>query len=285
MPGTNSTISSLGASAPASLGSPETIVNSLGPYPSDGAKKTVSEAAQTGKIPDYYRKTPGDCGGATVGTPGLSTQLGIATAQATAQAATGAIKVGTTALNAVPVVGSVISSVVSLITAPFQHHAQAVKTEQDTLCIAVPDANNFLALVDQYVTAGQWDHVTAVQQLEAGFTAWQREVSGILKDSGGKCNAACVYEKCFRAAIEKRKLDYQLIEASQATASKNLPGSVVSSLSAAGSSVSQFLKETTGAIQSGLNSGNYLPFLSALVLGGGVVLTFWYFHRLGRRRP
>ena len=283
MAGTQSTVSNLGAPSAPVTGNADTITNSLAPFPSDGAKKAVHDAAETGRIPDYYRKTPGDCGVGSSG-PGLQTQLGVATASALAQSAGSAVKIGTKALNAVPVVGPIVSSVLSLITAPFQHHAQAVQNEQNTLCIAVPDANNFLAVVDQYVNSGQWDHVTAVQEMENGFTAWKREVAAILKDTSGQCNAACVYEKAFRAAIEKRKLDYQQIEAQQSSVSKNLPASVVSAVGSVGASVGDFLKKQTGAVESALSTGDVGTILGALVVGFGVVIAFRYVVTLGRDR-
>jgi len=279
MPGVLTTISDLGGGKPQPLGNAETIVNALGakgkPWES-----TVRTAAETGLIPPY---TGAGCGGGAGG-PGVGTQLGVVTAQAGLAGAASFIKVGTKALDAIPVVGSLIGAAISLISAPFQHHAQAVRTEQTTLCVAVPDAQNFLALVDQYVQSGQWDYVTAVKEMEAGFAAWRTEVSSILKDTAGQCNAACYYEMAFRAAIEKRKLDYQQAEVTLGNAGKNLVNSVSNSVGGIVQKVTDFLKGNSGTSpQSVVLSPNVRLLLTAgliVVFAGG---TYWIFSHTSRR--
>ncbi|MGH7744700.1 MAG: hypothetical protein ACREQ5_07780 [Candidatus Dormibacteria bacterium] len=279
MAGVSTTVSNLGTTLPQPLGSADTIVASLQPIiPGFSAAKMapavalVRSAAETGRIPDYAEKS---CATGSKGL-GTGTQLGLATAQAGLQAGLGAVKIGTQALNAIPILGSLISTAVSFIAAPFQHHAQAVATEQATLCAAVPDAQNFLAQVDQYVESGQWDHVTAVQQMEAGFTSWRIEVKGILQDVG-KCNAACVYEKAFRAAIEKRKLDYQQIESTLSLGSKSLAG-VAASVTGAVGGLMAFLKKESGAVV----SGDYKPILYGVFILASLIVSGAYIARSRR---
>lgn len=165
----------------------QSIVNSLAPFPSSGAKDTVTSAASTGFIPAYT--APG-CG---------STSNGFDT---------GAAIKGTlvkSAVGSIPFVGGFLNS---LLGAFGGHHAAAVKTEQATLCEAVPAANQFLQGIDQLFETGQLDAATALSALDQGLQNWREMVRPILKDSGGKCNAACVYEKCFLACIAYRKQAY-----------------------------------------------------------------------------
>jgi hypothetical protein len=101
----------------------------------------------------------------------------------------------------------------------------------------VPDANNFLRAVDQMIAAGQLDVASAPSVLEQGFQNWRGEVGAILKDTGGKCSAACVYEKAFRAAIEKRKLDYASIAVQNVRGARGIIGGVVNAATGAAASV------------------------------------------------
>src|SRR5262249_28280093 len=129
------------------------------------------------------------------------------------------------ALGSVPVVGKLLSGIVGAFTG---HHAVAVRNELATLCRAVPDANNFLRQIDLAVQTGQMSTADAVAAMEQGFQNWRaNEIAGSLKDTGGKCNATCVYEKAFRAAIEKRKLDYAASSAAQAGAANGIIGGIV----------------------------------------------------------
>jgi hypothetical protein len=113
-----------------------------------------------------------------------------------------AIKAG---LSAVPVVGGLLSGLSGVFTGG---HAKAVAREQSTLCEAVPGANAFLRQIDGFVQTGQLDYATAAGALDQGLQNWLAGVKSILKDAGGKCNAACFYEMGFRAAIDARKQNY-----------------------------------------------------------------------------
>jgi hypothetical protein len=69
--------------------------------------------------------------------------------------------------------------------------------------------------------------------MQNGLQSWRGEVGAILKDTGGKCNAACVYEKCFQAAIEKRKLDYASAAVQNTRGANGIIGGVVNLLTGA----------------------------------------------------
>ncbi len=283
MPGVTTTVSILGVTLPQPKGNADTIVAAVGSagIPAHLKAKYLTAlraVADTGMLPEYR---DGPCSGGPVsGGIGTKTQLGLVTAQAGLQAGLSAIKIGTTALNAVPVVGSILNSAISLISLPFAHHVAAARNEQATLCQAVPDAQNFLVQVDQYVQTGQWDHVTAVQEMEAGFTAWRREVSGIIHDTGGRCDAACFYEGYFRAAIEKRKLDYQQVESTLSQAASRATKSIEASVAAGVTSISAFLKKESGVVA----SGDYTPIISALIVGAVIVFGVSLLSRLRRPR-
>src|SRR5260370_32798926 len=243
MPGVAYSVSNLGSTIPQPKGNADPMVAAVGSKGVPGHLLKVylpmlRSAAETGRIPDYH---DGPCsGGATPsGGIGVGTQLGLATAQAGLQAGIAAIKIGTTALNAIPVVGQILSSAIILITLPFQHHQQAVHNEQATLCQAVPDAQNFLAQVYQYVQSGQCDYVTAVQQMEVGFTAWRSVIAGIITETGNRCDEACFYERFFRAAIEKTKLDYQQPESNLSQDSSKATKSMESSVAEPSKSISE----------------------------------------------
>ena len=202
------TVSSLGIPASAPVGSAESITNALLGKSTTG-RAAILGAATTG----FFSYDEPSCGrGVGAGSPNIGAALGGA------------------ALGSVPVVGGALKTLFSVFTG---HHAQAVKTEQATLCQAVPDANNFLRSIDALVASGQLDPASAVSAMQQGLQQWRVEVGAILKDTGGKCNAACVYEKCFQAAIEKRKLDYAAAAVGNTRGASGVIGGAVNLLNGA----------------------------------------------------
>jgi len=201
------TVSTLGIPAAAPTGSAESITNALLGKNKSG-RTAILGAATTG----FFSYDEPSCGRAVGGGPSIGRALGGA------------------ALGSVPVVGGALSSLFSAFTG---HHAQAVKTEQATLCQAVPDANNFLRSIDALVASGQLDAASAVAAMQQGFQQWRGEIARIVKDTGGKCNAACVYEKAFLAAIEKRKLDYAAAAVGNTRGANGVIGGAVNLLTGA----------------------------------------------------
>lgn len=194
-------------------GNADTITKALGPFFNQAEHDLIFGAASTG----FFSYNEPSCSGAGIGGPSI---------------ATGLVGAG---LGSIPVVGGTLSKLFGIFGA---HHAAAVKTEQATLCQAVPDANNFLRGIDAAVAQGQLDIPTATQALEQGYQNWLAEVKSIYQTGAGKnCNAACVYAKAFRAAIEKRKLDFQLVSARVASASQGVIGGVVDAFQGAVSSI------------------------------------------------
>lgn len=81
-----------------------------------------------------------------------------------------------------------VSAIVGLFSTLVQHHAQAVKTEQSTLCSAVPAANNYLSIIAQSVSSGLATPQDAISALESLKGDFRSSVGSIYND----CNAACV---------------------------------------------------------------------------------------------
>jgi hypothetical protein len=180
---------------------------------------------------------------------------------------------GGAALGSVPVVGGALKTLFGLFSG---HHAAAVKNEQATLCQAVPDADNFLRAVDQMVISGQLSPADAPGVLEQGYQQWRAtEIAAIVKDTGGKCNAACVYELAFRAGIEKRKLDYAYMAAQSTRGASGVIGGVVNVLTGAAqtvaSAVSGGSSSAVGSVQNGIVPEGQSSAFGFLLIGGLLV--------------
>jgi hypothetical protein len=254
----NGAVSFLKAPLALPVGNAETIVNSLKPFHKPSDADGVRVAAQTG----FINWPPSACGG-VVGGPGVGTGL---------------ISAG---LGAVPVVGGLLQKTFGIFGA---HHANAVKVEQATACQAVPAANNFLRQIDAALAQGQIDRATAVQAMEDFYQqTWLPSIQGIIKEGGNTCNAGCIYRKSFRAAIEKRKQDYAIIDAQNSSASQNILHGVAD----AAHGVADFFGfggQTSGAsdsgsalVQAGLTPARQTSLAMSLMVGGVLVLgVFWF---------
>lgn len=195
----------------------QSYIKALEPFANNGERQGAIDAFNTGLLPPYNEPS---CRG-TVSSFNVGAAL-----ETTAEQS---------ALGSVPFVGGLLDNLLGGIQG---HHAAAVKLEQATLCQAVPLATAFLQSIDQLVFSGQLDAQTAAAALNQGFQNWRPRVRNILKDTGGKCNAACAYEKYFLAAIAGRKLQYfgvgrgtvgaltQSAEAPSTAAAGQLPGAL-----------------------------------------------------------
>ena len=254
------TVSSLNASAPVPSGNAETITKSLEPFHKGQGRDFVKSAAESG----FFSYNEPSCAGA--GSGGLNV----------GQSLIGA------GLGSIPIVGGSLAKIFGVFGA---HHAAAVKTEQATLCRAVPDANNFLRGIDSAVATGQIDITTAAQALEQGYQAWLPEIQAIIKEGGNTCNAACIYRKAFRAAIEKRKQDYAIIASQNRVGAQGVSGVVNAVTNTAGSifsriagAVSSFTKNllpssssSASLDQAGLTSTRQSSLALVLVAGVAVL--------------
>jgi hypothetical protein len=208
---------------------PESIAAGLYPPDSTNIKQAGKDAilavCRNGNIPPYTNGGNGGCNGANTG---VGTQLA---------------NVG---LNAAGQFLGPLAFITGIFGAIFQHHAGAVLQENKVLCQAVPSAQQFFAQIDQGVASGQLSYADAASAMEQAFQQFSQGVSSIIKMDASHCNASCYYVIFFRAAIEKRKLDYQLSAAtldkgtggySDAAQSGSLLGKVSASLTSAFDSV------------------------------------------------
>ena len=173
-----------------------------------------------------------------------------------------------------------VSAIVGLFSTLVNHHAQAVKAEQSTLCSAVPAANNYLKIIDQAVQSGlatPQDGITALDSLVSDFRS---KVGSIIQGSdpasSGECNAACVMLSELRAIVALKQSQYQdlIAGAAQVVTAGGPNVSSPSGVIAPASSYSSFYSpSTTAAPQSTASgaSGDWLP-IAALIIGGFFLL-------------
>lgn len=190
----------IGIPAAPVTGNAETIVNALG-FLTKGEREIAIGCAQNGFVPAYH---DGPCKNTVSGI-----SLNINGALAVAGARAGVEEISKKFLKSVPVVGQILDSVVSLVALPFQHHAQAVKTEQATLCQLVPPINQFLRQLDEALITGEIDGQTALAAMDQFASGWKDAAKPIYQENRGKCNAACAYYKYMLAAMGMRKLRIQ----------------------------------------------------------------------------
>jgi hypothetical protein len=167
----------------------QTFVATLGKFANSGERQDCIDTFNTGIIKPYLEPS---CAGT------VPLNVGAALKQTAINSAVGAV----------PFVGQFLQALTGSI---FAHHAGAVKREQAILCQAVPVAVAFLEGIDQLVASGQLDANTAAAAMDQGYQNWHPQIVPILQDTGGKCNAACFYEKNFQAAIAGRKQRYAMV--------------------------------------------------------------------------
>lgn len=213
-------IAKLGNSDPAFESWLSTEVQSLmGPFTSRAQDVTFLKGAIRNRhIPDYYKNSPGDCG-----TPPQLGSLGVVQeAGSFAGAGLGAAQLGVslagTAFKALPIVGAAIGVFEAAYSLAFAPHQQAVRVEQNTLCNAIPLANQYMDQIDSAYRAGQISGLQVDAALDALYTKFLELVAGIVKPTPFSiatseqvhvCNAACVYARALRGIIDaKERFDY-----------------------------------------------------------------------------
>lgn len=255
-------VSSLNPSSPLPPGNADTITRALGPFFNQAEHDLIYKAASTG----FFTYDEPSCGTGVVGGGAGGQLAGVAVSSG---------------LSAIPIAGPLLSKLFSAIN-PIAHHAAAVRTEQATLCAQVPAANNFLREIDAAVLQGQLDTATAAQALETGYQNWLVSVKAIYKTGAGKnCNAACVYAKAFRAAIEMRKQNYALIQNSANAGAQGVAGGVVNAVEGFVSRVAGALNPSSQPVlaQAGLTSARQTS-LAVFVVAGGILFSAFVFAKL-----
>lgn len=194
----------------------------------------------------YWKNSYGDCGTATRVAPSATQIAGVAT-------------------KGIPVIGSVISNILGLFGAG---HAQAVATEQSTICDVANKCNSAIPQIDAAVASGALSVQDAISTMQKAMTMLIAELGTIKKD----CNAACVYTSVCQAHADFAKTYYPSI------APKTAIEGAVTALQQTifgGGAPSPSGATSSQTLPSGLSLGTILAVAAvglAVVLGG-IVLT------------
>jgi hypothetical protein len=130
------------------------------------------------------------CSGYLAGDSDLN--LADAAASATQQGLNVASKIvsaGSTIAAAIPIIGFAISGILDIFTAIFEHHAQAVKQEQQLGCAGIQAANNAFAVIAEGVSNGQIDPADAATALPTIVQNARSYMAPSIQNN--PCNADC----------------------------------------------------------------------------------------------
>lgn len=153
-----------------------------------------------------YKVNPGDCGttASAISNSGLLTdlqlsQLGLGAVKAASSVGVqlgGALSgIAGGVASAIPIIGSVLSTITSIFSAISQHHALAVANEQKILCAASAAYNQFATQVEQGLTLGSISLTQATQAMEQVASQLDQALSTIAKQG----NASYGYRIALRA--------------------------------------------------------------------------------------
>jgi hypothetical protein len=197
-------------------------------------KDLFEQAVEARFLPQYYKKTPGDCGTPAQASAGKLAPILSTTGKVAAGTAPIAAGSGSAAFAAAApflAIGGAIAGVAGIVIGIFKaHHARAVAREQGTLCVAVPAANDALSQIDDALRSGQLTSAQASAAYDQVLSSYVDYVRQIIKDNPSQCNAACVYGRMLRGIVAQRKLDLKASPppadqgaVAQAAASAGLP--------------------------------------------------------------
>lgn len=150
----------------------------------------------------YWKQNPGDCG--------ANYPLDLTNASLTGSAGSIAASIAGSFGASIPGLGAAVQAIESI----FAHHAQAVQTEQTTICQVASVINKVLAYYDDIVRRGLISPSTA-------YTAMQQylaQVNAKLQTIYKSCNASCVYIGILAAHADFVKTYYPAIAPVQVAA-------------------------------------------------------------------
>lgn len=132
----------------------------------------------------YWKRTPGDCGSPAQvqGNLGLGIGSGLG---------------GAASVDPEPVSKGILSGIAIIGDLFGAHHAQAVATEQMTLCSVSVQFNSLLVQIEQAVKGGQISPDQASAYLQQANSALDSTLAGIAK----QCDAACGFRIGMRALV------------------------------------------------------------------------------------
>lgn len=120
---------------------------------------------------------------------------------------TGALSASSVALASTAILAP-IGIITGIVAGIFQHHAQAMQREQNTLCAIIAPTNQSFAAIDKAFNDASITIEQANQELDNLQSAFNHFVAPITKMSNSSCNAACEYIRTVQALIEMRKEIY-----------------------------------------------------------------------------
>lgn len=126
---------------------------------------------------------------------------------------------------AVPVVGWIVAGVgaiIGLISAIFQHHAQAVKRDLSFGCSALPAVNNAFHVIAQGVQNGQINPADAAAALDHILSEYQA-AGGAAINYSPWCNSNCELGVILKGMVIYWKAQYAAMAAKQAAAAASAP--------------------------------------------------------------
>jgi len=148
----------------------------------------------------YWESQPGDCGSSDFDV----SSLGFQATQAGGQVASG---IAAMAGASLPGIGAAVQA----ITQIFQNHANAVITEEKTLCQMMGVINTVIPYYDRQVALGNISPSDALAGMQNYLAQVQAKLSTIAK----KCNAACVYIGTLQAHADFCGIYYPLLAPAQ----------------------------------------------------------------------
>lgn len=143
--------------------------------PSDWLAVATASLIARGII--YFKNVPGDCGSPT--------QVDLSNASAAGEVGQAALGIASMAGASLPGIGVAIS----LIQGIFAHHAQAVATEQKTICAVAGVINQVFAYYDKQVRNGSISPSSAYTGMQTFLSQVDEQLATIYQS----CNASCVY--------------------------------------------------------------------------------------------
>jgi hypothetical protein len=196
---------------------------------------------------------------ATIGKAATSTAAGVTGSLV----ATGAIAAGSALAVAVPVIGTVIGLITTIVGIIGAHHAQAVATQDELLCQLVPAVNNAWQTIDAGLAAGS---ITPAQASSSYSSLQTQFTSGVQSDPSYKpVDALYAYNRMVIAITSARNSDL-----SNGLLTGGAPGPWTAAGGSGSSAAPGSIEATVDSAISSLTSSSTLPWL----LAAGAALLF-----------
>lgn len=163
-----------------------------------------------------------------------------------------------------------ITGIVAIFSTILGHHQKAVQKEQATECALVPAANNYLTIIGQAVAGGQATPQQGIAALQSLLSDFKTNISSIMKNSSGSCNAGCVIYKMLQAIVAYQSSVFQDMITAAAVAAAAAAATAPTATAATGSGV---VSSVANSISSAV-AATGLPTWAPWVIGGFLLWEF-----------